>query len=288
MHRAPSSHATHDELLLARFYGGDVDEPEREKALDQIASCSECADFFADLGSIARATAALPVPARPRDFTLTEADAKRLRRSGLGRVSEWLYSSRGVARSMVAVGVAGFMVVGVISAFTPATQPVNHGRSAQDYGAATAALAPVMGPTSAPAFLSGSGAPASPAPVPASSAGDNYSSSGSGGPVIVTPPPALVTPAATALAPVALSSTQSGEGDKRLPESSAGGLAVSPAVTQASSAPVAPSAPSSTAPGDPGAGIRLVLMMAFAVVALAGFAFLVVGRMRTRQTTDAG
>ena len=31
-------------------------------ALDQMASCEQCADLFADLGAISAATAALPVP----------------------------------------------------------------------------------------------------------------------------------------------------------------------------------------------------------------------------------
>jgi len=62
MDRTAATHATHDELLLARLYGGDVDEKERRRALDQIASCQDCANVFADLGSIAVATAALPTP----------------------------------------------------------------------------------------------------------------------------------------------------------------------------------------------------------------------------------
>ena len=81
MHRTAPTHATHDELLLARLYGGDVDETERSRALDQMASCQDCADVFADLGAIAVATAALPTPPRPRDFTLTEADASAGRSS---------------------------------------------------------------------------------------------------------------------------------------------------------------------------------------------------------------
>ena len=61
-----TTHAAHDELLSARLFGDDVDERERAAAIEQMAACDECADLFADLGSIREATVALPVPARPR------------------------------------------------------------------------------------------------------------------------------------------------------------------------------------------------------------------------------
>jgi hypothetical protein len=122
MHRNPATtHAAHDELLLARLYGDDVNAAEREAALDQMASCESCADFFADLGSIAAAVAAMPVPTRPRDFELTAADAARLRRVGLlgSAVSGLVARTRALGRAMVAVGVAGVVVIGVVSALSP-------------------------------------------------------------------------------------------------------------------------------------------------------------------------
>src|ERR1035437_831701 len=74
-----TAHASHDESLVVRLFGYDVDPAERSRALDLVAGCEECAALYADLGSIATATSALPAPARPRDFTLTPADAARLR-----------------------------------------------------------------------------------------------------------------------------------------------------------------------------------------------------------------
>jgi anti-sigma factor RsiW len=120
MHRTAPTHATHDELLLARLYGGDVDETERSRALDQMASCQDCADVFADLGAIAVATAALPTPPRPRDFTLTEADAARLQRRSIGgAIFDWLGRTKALGGAMVAAGLVGVVLVGAISVLGP-------------------------------------------------------------------------------------------------------------------------------------------------------------------------
>jgi hypothetical protein len=40
-------HRDHDELLIARLYGEDLDAFERAAALDRIASCGECAALLA-------------------------------------------------------------------------------------------------------------------------------------------------------------------------------------------------------------------------------------------------
>ena len=54
MSRPATPHAAHDELLIARLFGADVDDRERTLAQEQIAGCEDCAALFADLGSIAR------------------------------------------------------------------------------------------------------------------------------------------------------------------------------------------------------------------------------------------
>ena len=113
---APPDHAAHDELLLARFFGDDLGERERRQVVDLIASCPDCALFVADLEAIAGATGALPVPPRPCDFALSEADAARLgRRSRATRLFGWLGRTRALGGSMAAVGLAGFVVVGALS-----------------------------------------------------------------------------------------------------------------------------------------------------------------------------
>ncbi len=120
MPTTPATHATHDELLLARLYGGDVDERERGQALNQIASCRDCADLFADFGAIATATAALPVPPRPRDFKLTEADAARVgRRSAVWSIFDRLGRTRAFGGAMMTAGLVGVVFVGALSVFAP-------------------------------------------------------------------------------------------------------------------------------------------------------------------------
>lgn len=104
-----AAHASHDELLIVRLYGGDVDSDERARALDLIADCPDCAGLFADLGAIATAIAASPVPKRPRDFSLTEADAARLaRRPRVPFFSLGLRRSLGGA--LAALGLVGVVV----------------------------------------------------------------------------------------------------------------------------------------------------------------------------------
>ncbi len=113
---AATSHADHDELLIVRLFGGDVDEVERSRALDLMADCEACATLFADLGSIADATAALPVPARPRDFSLSTEDAARLRRRRFGR--QWIFgagSRRSLGGSLAAIGLVGVVATGAVS-----------------------------------------------------------------------------------------------------------------------------------------------------------------------------
>jgi hypothetical protein len=123
MNRASApTHATHDELLIARLYGEDVDERERALTLDRMAGCEECAALFADMGAIASETAALPVPARPRDFTLTAADAARIGRPHRSWAA--ILGSRrlrAMGGSMAAIGFAGVTFFGALTAFMPAT-----------------------------------------------------------------------------------------------------------------------------------------------------------------------
>ena len=110
MDRTAAAHSNHDELLIVRLFGGDVDDHERAIALDLLGECEDCAALFADLVATADAMAALPVPARPRDFALTEADAARLRkaRRGLGFFSA-LRRTRALGGSLVALGLVGIV-----------------------------------------------------------------------------------------------------------------------------------------------------------------------------------
>jgi hypothetical protein len=111
-----AAHAAHDELLIARLFGGDVSDVERTRALDQMGECRECAALFADLGEIASATEAMPIPARPRDFSLTQADAARLRRRRWGRsISLGAGLRRSLGGSLAALGAVGLMLTATTS-----------------------------------------------------------------------------------------------------------------------------------------------------------------------------
>jgi len=166
-----SAHSGHDETLIARLYGGDVDELERARAIDLLADCPDCAALFADFGAIAAAAAAMPVPPRPRDFALTEQDAARLGRS---RASRWPIFGLGLRRSLggslAALGLIGVVVTGAVSAFGTASSAPGTFAGAQDGRAALAAASsssseggPVSVPTAAPAATAG------PAELPATS-----------------------------------------------------------------------------------------------------------------------
>ena len=143
-------HANHDESLVVRLYGNDVDREERSRALDLLAGCEECAALFADLGQIASATSALPVPERPRDFMLTPADAARLRASvPAHRSSRWFGLTRQLGGAFAALGLAGVLISGALTALAPASsfQATNYdaakvgSQAALNVGAAPAASA---------------------------------------------------------------------------------------------------------------------------------------------------
>ena len=76
MAEATSDHRTHDlDAIAASADGRALDDDSRRGAAD---GCTDCATLLADLRLLAKATASLSVPARPRDFRLDPADAARL------------------------------------------------------------------------------------------------------------------------------------------------------------------------------------------------------------------
>jgi hypothetical protein len=72
-------HATHDPEVVASLLDRDLLPAERARAARQVAGCADCAALHQGLLDLSVATRTLPVPARTRDFRLTEADAARLR-----------------------------------------------------------------------------------------------------------------------------------------------------------------------------------------------------------------
>jgi hypothetical protein len=115
-----SRHASHDTILVASLVDHSVVDRDRAAAEDLVASCGECAALHADLIALRTATRALPTPARPRDYQLTEADAARLRPGGWRRVVAAFGTtrdnfSRPLAIGLTTLGLAGLIVAGLPS-----------------------------------------------------------------------------------------------------------------------------------------------------------------------------
>lgn len=158
---APPAHDEHEvEVVveLATAPAGSVAGPDLERAEALIASCDACATLARDLRGMADAMTALPVPERPRDFRLSEADVARLRPSAGRRVLTFLRRPRfnvgqPVAASLTMLGLAGLLVT---------TLPVGGGGPTAETGAAG----------QAPAVASGAPAPDN-VPLEASPAAGN-------------------------------------------------------------------------------------------------------------------
>ena len=111
-----TSHDRHDPMLVAALAASDLAGTDRDRAIALTRSCAECATLHDDLLALARATAAAPPPiaTRPRDFTLTVADAARLRPTGWRRRVAGLSSWRSVASRPLGVGLATLGLVGLL------------------------------------------------------------------------------------------------------------------------------------------------------------------------------
>src|SRR5690348_4603920 len=114
MPMTPDSHVAHDPYLIAQFAADDLTGPERARAERLVQSCPRCAELFADLAAITSATADLPVPARSRDFRLTDADAARLRspwRRILAPIGQPRFGFlQPLGAAMATLGLAGLLV----------------------------------------------------------------------------------------------------------------------------------------------------------------------------------
>jgi hypothetical protein len=74
-----AAHAGHDLEAVVALLDPDLPEADDLAASAMVESCIDCQTLLEDLRSLASATAALPVPARTRDFTLTAKAAVGLR-----------------------------------------------------------------------------------------------------------------------------------------------------------------------------------------------------------------
>ncbi len=163
-------HAAHDLLLVAEAADRDGRLPA------SLAACAECQALHTDLVALAAAVPTAALPARPRDYALTEADAARLRPAGWRR---WLAAigtsrdavTRPLAVGLTTIGLAGLLVATIPGALSSGASTA--GAAPEQSAAGEAAGAPAAAAPSTVAAAAASAAPALPAPaqpVPAAGA----------------------------------------------------------------------------------------------------------------------
>ena len=114
-----SDHASHDTILVSSLADHSLPASERAAAEALVATCSQCADLQADLLALRAATRAMPTPARPTDYTLTERDAARLRSGGWRRFVAILGTSRDALSRPLAVGLTTLGLAGLLVSAAP-------------------------------------------------------------------------------------------------------------------------------------------------------------------------
>jgi hypothetical protein len=117
-HTPASAAHDHDALVVA-LDAGDLAAPDRERAERLVTSCAGCAALREDLATIRGALATLPVPARRRDYRLTDGDARRLRPGLWPRLAGWLAapgsSVRPLATGLATLGAVGLLLTAGLS-----------------------------------------------------------------------------------------------------------------------------------------------------------------------------
>jgi anti-sigma factor RsiW len=120
--RTSSAHAQHDVELIAAIVDVDPAMPpaDRERGERQLTACADCSRLHADLLALRTAVASASVPARPRDLTLSEADAARLRPRGWRQALAFLGSARDGFSRPLALGLTTFGLVALLVTSIPA------------------------------------------------------------------------------------------------------------------------------------------------------------------------
>ena len=158
-------HARHDLLLVAEA----ADRGGRLPAAQ--AACPDCQALHADLVTLAAALPTAALPTRPRDFTLSPADAERLRPAGWRRFFGAIGTSRDVVTRPLAIGLTTLGLAGLLVATIPGALTGSLGSA----GAATSDGYLTMRAAASEAPVEGHGiggaggaelAPTSPAPQP--------------------------------------------------------------------------------------------------------------------------
>ena len=114
-------HAGHDLLRVAEAAdrGGRLPT--------ELAGCADCVALHADLVALTTALPSAALPVRPRDYTLTPADAARLRPGGWRRILGAIGSSRDVITRPLAIGFTTLGLAGLLVATVPGVLPGSGG-----------------------------------------------------------------------------------------------------------------------------------------------------------------
>jgi len=126
---ATFAHPGHDRLRIAAAAdrrSGPL--PALTSAL--LAACTECARLHADLVALATALPGAATPRRTRDYTLTAADAERLRQRGLRGWLARIGSSRDGLTRPLAIGFTTLGLAGLLAATIPTVLPLGSGAGA--------------------------------------------------------------------------------------------------------------------------------------------------------------
>ena len=147
-----SAHATHDLTIIAALAARtpDPSDVQTGSARQQLAACSACTDLLADLLALQTALPTTSTPARPRDFSLTSADAARLRRGGWRRILGFFGSARDNVSRPLAIGFTTLGIAGLLVAALPSMDMTGGAATLSPVGAAVEQAAP------APAEVPGS------------------------------------------------------------------------------------------------------------------------------------
>lgn len=112
-------HARHDPLDAAAATDRGASLPMT------LRRCRSCLELHADLLAIAAAVPLAAIPWRPRDLTLTAADADRLRARGWRRLLDAFGSARDEISRPLAVGFATLGVIGLFLTAVPMVLPMD-------------------------------------------------------------------------------------------------------------------------------------------------------------------
>jgi hypothetical protein len=140
-----AEHALHDPLWMVALAARDPDLTGGDRAHAEVAleSCAGCAEIFADIVAVSAAVPTASLPTRARDFTLTPADAARLRRRGLRQWVSAIGSLRDGVTVPLAMGLTTMGIAGLLFATVPS---VLSGFSGAAAGPASQTLSTVGAP----------------------------------------------------------------------------------------------------------------------------------------------